>query len=414
MYKPTILEMVRKEVLILLRRRKFLALITLLPLILGSLMAILPSLTSFNDVRIGLCDLDGTVLSQRFVNEVQSSFSTRILNESESFCVEELSRGVKSKAYTLGIIINHGFSDKLSNFTKASLDVYFDNSDFRFETYLDWFIYSSLSGFKTSVAKEGEQVLKSRVGEVYSLAVSVQSVTSGFNNVISDKVDEFVSTLGLVRNLDVSFLSEPVIVNKNGVYDITSPATTAFPMVVGVLSVFTLFMLASTSVIFDKSRNYLVRLKTSKTFLLNYLLAKCAVFFIISAAQFMILFLLFFVLGASFKINLLGLLLTIILVSCVNTLIGMLVGFVSENETVAILFSLLLTLPFLFISGVFYPVEMFPCFIRFLAEVFPLKMEIELVKSASVFGLKIASSNLAVYCMVLGVVNWLVLKFKGS
>ena len=343
MFKPRTFEMVKKEVLILVRRKKFLALIILLPFVLGGLMALLPSLTSFNDVKIGLCDLDGSVFSSRFVSEVDSSFSTTIFDESESFCVEELTRGVKVGAYTIGIIVPKGFGSDLSNLSKSGLNVFYDNSDFRFETYLDWFIYSSLNGFKTSIAREGEVRLKSEVDDVYSLAVSVQSVTSGFDNVISDKVDGFVSTLGLVKDLDVSFLSEPVVVNKNGVYDISSPSTTAFPLVVGILSIFTLFMLASTSVIFDRKSNYLVRIRTSKTFLFSYLFAKCAVFFFVSLAQFLILFLLFLVLGASFKINIVGLLLVLVFVSFVNTLIGVLIGFVSENETVAVLFSLLLT-----------------------------------------------------------------------
>jgi ABC-type multidrug transport system permease subunit len=414
MFKPTTFEMIKKEVLILVRRRKFLALIVLLPFILGGLMAILPSLTTFNDVKIGLCDLDNSVFSSRFVSEVKSSFSTVIFDESKSFCVDELSRGVKSGAYTIGIIITEGFGNDLSNLSKASLDVFYDNSDFRFETYLDWFIYSALNRFKTSIAREGEAMLKSEVEDVYSLAISVQSVTSGFDNVISNKVDDFVSTLELVKNLDVSFLSDPVIVNKNGVYDITSPSTTAFPLVVGILSIFTLFMLASTSVIFDRKSKYLVRIKTSKTFLLSYLFAKCTVFFLVSLFQFIILFLLFLVLGASFKINVVGLFIVLVLVSCVNTLIGLLIGFISENETVAILFSLLLTLPFLFISGVFYPTEMFPSFIRVFAEVFPLKMEIELIKSSSVFGIQAAITKLGIYCVVLGIVNWLFLKFKSS
>ncbi|MBR9678859.1 MAG: ABC transporter permease [Nanoarchaeota archaeon] len=413
MFKPRTFEMVKKEVLILIRRRKFLVLIILLPFVLGGLMAILPSLTTFNDVKIGLCDLDNSVLSSRFVNEVMSSFSTVIFNESESFCVEELSRGVKSDAYTIGIIVSDGFESDLSNLSKANLGVFYDNSDFRFETYLDWFIYSALSGFKTSIAREGEIKLKSEVEGVYTLAVSVQSITKGFDNVISDNVDSFVSTLELVKNLDVSFLSDPVVVNKNGVYDISSPSATAFPLVVGVLSVFTLLMLSSTSVIFDRKSKYLVRIRTSKTFLLSYLFAKCVVFFLVSLVQFTILFLLFLVLGASFNINIIGLFVVLILVSCVNTLIGMVIGFVSENETVAILFSLLLTLPFLFISGIFYPIEMFPGFIRFFAEVFPLKLEIELIKSSSVFGVHASIINLGIYCAVLGVVNWLFLKLKN-
>jgi len=219
--------------------------------------------------------------------------------------------------------------------------------------------------------------------------------------------------------LDVSFLSEPIVINKNGVYDIKSPTTTAFPIVVGLLSVFTVFMIASTSVIFDKNSNYLVRIKTSKTFLVNYLIAKSVVFTVIIALQFVVLLLLFLLLGASFKINLATLFLTIVLFTIVNSMIGVVIGLLSENETVAILISLLITLPFLFISGVFYPSEMFPKVIQVIGDFFPLKTGIWLVKASSVFGLSFGLvskelSDLIIYSISLGFVAWFLLRFKNQ
>src|SRR3989344_7243688 len=188
MYKPRTVEMIKKEFLILYRRKKNLALLILLPVILGGLMALLPSMTSFQDVSVGLCDLDKSVLSNRFVSEVKSSFKTTEFSESKSFCEEELNRGVRQSAYTIGLIIQEGFSQSLEKLEKAGITVFYDNSDFRFETYLDWFIYRGLNSFKAGIIGEGEKKLKEEVGEINSLGLSVQAITNTAKTTISDPV----------------------------------------------------------------------------------------------------------------------------------------------------------------------------------------------------------------------------------
>ncbi len=185
--------------------------------------------------------------------------------------------------------------------------------------------------------------------------------------------------------MDTRFLSNPIWVNTLGVYGDVNSLGVSFAIIFVILNLFTLFMITSTSVIRDKSQNYFVRLKTNKVFSIEYFFSKISVFTLLSFIQLIILFLVFLIQGSTFKINILVLFLSVLLITTLNSLIGISIGLVSNNETIAILLSLILTLPFLFLSGVFAPIDLFPKAIRFVAKLFPLSVEINLVSKSVLF-----------------------------
>jgi len=63
-----------------------------------------------------------------------------------------------------------------------------------------------------------------------------------------------------------------------------------------------------------------------------------------------------------------------------------LIGLISDSEGVAVLFSLIITLPLLLLSGMFYPIEFMPKIMQFFAKIMPLDAEVLMIKKALIFG----------------------------
>ena len=76
----------------------------------------------------------------------------------------------------------------------------------------------------------------------------------------------------------------------------------------------------------------------------------------------------------------------LLLISFTGTIIGMLIGLLSDNEGIAVLFALILALPLMFLSGMFFPVEFMPGFVQALAWVLPLNTHIIIMKEVLLFG----------------------------
>ena len=95
---------------------------------------------------------------------------------------------------------------------------------------------------------------------------------------------------------------------------------------------------------------------------------------------------------------------------------GILIGLISENQAMAVLTSLLMTLPFLFLSGMFYPSELFPPALKFVSDVFPLSNQITLLKESMAFGYPFSLNAPSVqinmtYLVIFFMASWALLKY---
>ena len=69
----------------------------------------------------------------------------------------------------------------------------------------------------------------------------------------------------------------------------------------------------------------------------------------------------------------------------VFVLIGILIAFFSKTETTAILISILVVIPMMFISGTFTPIEAFPQHIKFLSDIIPMSIAIKLIEGSIIY-----------------------------
>ncbi|MEM4270840.1 MAG: ABC transporter permease, partial [Candidatus Pacearchaeota archaeon] len=89
--------------------------------------------------------------------------------------------------------------------------------------------------------------------------------------------------------------------------------------------------------------------------------------------------------GASYSYNIIQIIHLLAFISITNTLIGLIIGIISDNEGIAILFSLVVSLPFMLLSGIFYPVQTMPLLVQYFAKIIPLNYQITYSKSVILF-----------------------------
>jgi ABC-2 type transport system permease protein len=408
-------ELVRKEYFLLMRRRKFLAMVLLLPILLGGIFAMTSSLSSLQKIDIGVCDLDSTQATAQMVTSLSNTF-----NVHEVDC-SDLVPGIRSGAFLLGIEIQPGFSTKLSALQQAPVTLYYDNSKPQLAATLDYLILRGMGEYKSATLSEAETDVQTRTGTLLDQAVAIQGAVNVTAAVvpqitfIQGDIQEFIDTMSLLNNMDVAFLTEPVVMNREGIYENSDPLAVSFVIVFCILAMFNSFMLCSTNVIFDRDNNFVLRLRTSGTWFPTYLFSKIIVFTGVTLLQFGLVFLVFLAQGAQFSVNLISLVPIFLLISTLDILIGVLIGTFSENETLAILTALLLTLPFLFLSGIFFPTELFPDMVRLLTDIFPLNMQVVALKKVMMFGFSLGEiqslyNTMIVYTAAAFVGCWVMLR----
>lgn len=422
-------EMIRKEYYILLRRKKFILMILILPILLGGIFALSTSLTSISKINIGICDFDNSLETHQMITSLRDGgFNVDILSDDPDIvlntpCLDALSDKIRKEEIFLGINIPLGFSESLNKLQPADIYIYFDNSNPQLATTLDYLVLTGLSQYKEATLSGAQADLTENLEDVRDAALTAQSITNASIGIIpgidsvKQQVDGFVDLINLLYEMDVEFLANPVTIGKVGVYPYADTLAIMFAIVFSILSLFSAFMLCSTNIIFDRDNNFLIRVKTSGTSFFTYIMSKLVIFNGVALLQLGLILLIFLGVGAVFAIDIASFFISFLLISSLNILIGISIGLISENETVAILTSLIFTLPFLFLSGAFFPTELFPGPIRIVADVFPLNLEIILLKKASTFAFTLSqlsnTLNILIYYFVFFFgLNWFLLRNK--
>lgn len=431
-----IIGMLFKEFKLLVRRRKTPVLALTLPLLLliiySAATAAISNPQSF--ITAGVCSNDPQ--ANEIINLVEGNFEIFRLTGDD--CISELINKVRSGEFLIGFVIPDDFSATLGSGKQAMITYYVDDSNPVTASMSSLALERGFNSYSRSVVTSTEQELERVSGEARDKLQSALLILNSTRQVIQDNkallgitfnlmndyldnaINELTSydeELAFVEDLDVGFLTNPVIFGKGEVYSGVNTSSFNFATIFCIVSLFTLLLLASTGIIFDKKTNYLLRIKATGTFLPTYLLSKVVFYLAISLAQFFLVMLLMMFQGAVYNFNIPTLLASFAVVTTLNTSIGLFIGSISENENVAILFSLTLSLPFLFLSGAFFPLEFMPVYIKWIARVVPLYTEINLLKQVSVLGLPMSLAEpmlieLGVISLVLLVINYLVIKYK--
>ena len=383
---------VLKDFKLLFKKKKYLYLSLLLPLIIGFIYLSMID-TSNTQIDLMVCDFDSTQMTRQVFESIEGF---DITYNNTSGCVDDMVQGIKDRDYLFGAVIKEGFSDRLAGLQQGLIEIYYDNSDPAISSLAAWKFDLALEPFRTELSNQFAQQLQRDAGsarEKVSIALDLMDDRgAGGFRVVEEPLEKAESDLLTLEQLDKGFVSKPIVVSNKGVYEEKTITESGFAPLFGVLNLFLILMLCSTGVIYDRRTKTLTRIRASRNSMLTYIFGKLIVFFAITIAEFAVLLGLFVAFGASFSIAPVVLLKALLFTSLVNTLIGVLIGFVSDSEGVAVLISLIITLPLLFLSGMFYPLELMPQVIQWLAHLMPLSTEVFMLKKAVLFGGEIAKN----------------------
>jgi len=431
-----ILGLIYKEFKLLAKRKKTPLLVLSLPIIFlviysaGSSAITNPQVTP----TVGICNYDPA--AESMIESLNGDFKIQRLTGDS--CIFDLKDKIKRKEIMIGFMIPRDFIERISNANQAYITYYVDDSNPLTASMSSYFIEKAFSDYSTNIISQSEEelnTLSSTARQKLNSALLILNTTSNIlntnkdlfsiayplmnsylNNAISE-LESYDDDLSFVQGLDVNFLTKPVSFNRDYVYTGLNAASFNFSSVFCTISLFTLLLLASSGVILDKKNNYLLRIRATKTLISSYFASKIVFYLAVSLAQFLLVMGLITLQGAIFNFQLDSLLAVFAAITIINTSIGLLIGSLSENETVAILFSLTLSLPFLFLSGIFFPIEFMPDYIKVMSNIVPLGKEILLLKQASVIGLSLSEltsglNELIIISLVLLTSTYVVMKLK--
>ena len=131
-------------------------------------------------------------------------------------------------------------------------------------------------------------------------------------------------------------------------------------------------------------------------------------FLAITIFQFLIILLLFIMYGSTYSVAIGGVLKVILMISIMNTLVGLLIGLVSENEGIAILFSLMLSFPMMLLSGIFFAIQTMPGFLQYLTKLSPIFYQITAMKAVMLFNQVISNNWIYPLVALFILVNYLI------
>ena len=374
--------MLVKEYMLQFRRKKYLYLSLFLPLLVGLVYALM--LTDTNtSTKVIICDQDKTQVT----SELYLLPGFTITQAETQDCDMDVIQAVRKREYLFGITIPRGFTSRLENLQTAHIVVHYDNSNPSIANLALWRVDVALLPFKQEIVNQlsidiQEKSSTARQNADIALALTENLRIESIRQPIREARDDLIR----LENIEPEFITQPVATRLSGVHPWYELIDIGMPPLFAVLALFMLLMLCSTSIIHDQKIKFITRIRVSSTTMISYLLAKIVFFTGVLAIQFLVILMLFFLFGARFDIDIGLLMHALLFIALVNIMIGIIIGLISDSEGVAVLMSLIITLPLLFLSGMFYPLDIMPTTIQFLAAIMPLETQIELLKGALLFG----------------------------
>ena len=372
----------KKDLMLFYKRKKYLYMFLMFPALIAIIFLFLLSPSS-SEIDVGICNLDGSYdLTQSFSDI--DGFNSVFLNEIN--CTKKLQKSIEDNEYSLGLVIPEDFTERLENLKQANIKIYYDNTDIAFSNFISWSVDQSLRPFKRDIIDELNNELKGRISTVRNSINTVSDLTTSYPT-IYNRIQDVDDDLKNVEELETNFLVDPIITHHNRIYDAEKIEFISVSFLFPIISLFLILMLSSTSLIYDKKSGFITKVKTSTSPII-YLIAKLLFFYMLSITILLALLSFFYIFGTSFHISISQIpeiLKLVFSISVINTLIGLLIGQISENEGVAVLISLIISFPLMLLSGLFFPIQTMPSFIQFIVSSLPLHYQIEASKSILLF-----------------------------
>ncbi len=246
-------------------------------------------------------------------------------------------------------------------------------------------IHGNITNIETAINALGN--VKNR-----SAAVSIQmdklaNETSNSTVSLVSDIDSAKNVLGEVIAKSPSFIAAPVKLERDSVFRDRTNLDFLMPGIISIVLMFISFLLASITIVQERAKKTLVRTLMTPLSLRGFILEKTAALILIAVLQGIILIVVAFVFyRIVIPMNQLAQLFLVILVySAAFIGIGMALATFAESENTAMLLTLVLSIPMLFLSGVFFPFETMPQLMISLGNALPITMGIKALGSVLIY-----------------------------
>ncbi len=215
------------------------------------------------------------------------------------------------------------------------------------------------------------------------LAADMSNSTGG----LVKKIDMTKGLLGEVISRSPSTVAAPIKLESGVVFKDRSYLDFLMPGIISIVLMFISFLLASITIVQERSKKTLIRTLLTPISLEGFILEKTAALILIALLQGIIMIVVAYLLyGIVIPADQLGGLFLVILVySAAFIGIGMALATFAESENTAMLLSLVLSIPMLFLSGVFFPFETMPELMVKLGNALPITMGIKALNSVLIY-----------------------------
>lgn len=219
----------------------------------------------------------------------------------------------------------------------------------------------------TWLFNESNATITYLLSEAAAIESALTDAKKGLSEIISRNPEEAIT---------------PIIVRAETAFPSARYIHFLIPGIAGIVTMFIALFLSSVSLVREKNSGTFVRNLLSPMSILSFTVQKAVSALFLTILPVIVLF----AIGvAVFEVFIpLGsaplLILTMMLLALVFVGIGLIIAFFSESENTALLGSLMIGLPLLFVSGIFFPLEMMPPAMASVAQLTPITQGIEVYK----------------------------------
>ncbi|MDP6670913.1 MAG: ABC transporter permease, partial [archaeon] len=252
---------------------------------------------------------------------------------------------------------------------------------------------STLNSTTDDLAAMNSQVasLTQTIDEVNALTTEANATKDEISEKLQNSkvmLENFMGTLGTLSDINPKFLSHPIQAFEKNLYEKITPLTFITPISLGLVLLLTCLLLTSVSVITEKREGAHLRMKlsstTSSTLIIGKIIGQMVFAFIVSG---IILSIGFFVFNVQFQQNALEIALAIAIASFSFISLGLFITNFAKTQSTAVLGSLILILPMIFLSGTILPLQLMNPVLQMVSEFLPLTAANILLSGALIKGI---------------------------
>lgn len=246
-------------------------------------------------------------------------------------------------------------------------------------------IYGNITDIESAIYTLGEVNNQSKGVSIQMNGLASELAKSTAS--LASDIDQTKNVLDEVISTSPGFIAAPVKLEKESVFIGRSYLDFLMPGIISIVLMFISFLLASITIVQERSKKTLIRTLLTPISLEGFLFEKTAALILIAFLQgFILIVIAYLFYGIVIPTGQLGELFLVILVySGAFIGIGMALATFAESENTAMLLSLVLSIPMLFLSGVFFPFETMPQLMVNLSSALPITMGIKALESVLIY-----------------------------